>query len=107
MADQFSFKKGARLPSRLIKLTSDAAFDLSTASVTFVYRPIASTERRTIAAVLVAGTTDTIRVDFDATAVAVVGQFEWQIEAVFGELTMIFPEREFFTFSVTPTIETP
>jgi hypothetical protein len=108
MADKFSFKKGARLPSREMTLTSESAFDLSTASsVTFVYRRKGIDERIVIPAVIVDAPTKKIRVDFGDVDVATIGQYEWHIEAVFSSKTMVFPERGFHTYSVTETIDGP
>lgn len=117
MADLFSFKKGARLPSRSLKLKSSASFDLAQASsITFVYRTKGVVERRTIAVVVFGATTydaeteqysASITVDFGATDVATVASFEWHVEAVFSGKTMCFPEKDFYTFSVTETIAAP
>jgi hypothetical protein len=105
MADKFSFKKGAVLPSRELTLTSEATFDLSTASsVTFVYRTQGTQERKTITAVVTDAPNGKIRVDFGAPDVATIGRYEWHVEAVFSGKTMVFPERDFYTFSVTATI---
>ncbi len=106
MPDKFSFKKGARLPSRELLLESVASFDLSAASsVTFVYRAKGVDERRTIAAVVTDAPGKRIRVDFGANDVATIGVYEWHVEAVFTGQTMCFPERGFYTFSVTDTID--
>jgi hypothetical protein len=103
MADTFSFKKGARLPSREMTLSSAAAFDLTqAASVTFVYRTQGVAERKTIAAVVLSASR--IRVDFADTDVSTIAKYQWHIEAVFTGKTMCFPERDFYTFSVTETI---
>lgn len=108
MADKFSFKKGARLPSREMTLSSAAAFDLAQASsVTFVYRTQGVIERRTIVAVVVDAPTKKVRVDFGDVEVGTIGKFEWHIEAVISGKTMCFPERGFYTFSVTDTIAAP
>ncbi len=106
MTDKFSFKKGARLPSREMTLTSSTDFNLQTAdSVTFVYRKKGVAERNTIAPVILSPTK--IRVDFGSIDVDEIAQYEWHVEAVFSSKRMDFPERSFFTFSVTETIETP
>lgn len=117
MADLFSFKKGARLPSRSLKLKSHASFDLAQASsITFVYRTKGVVERRTIT-VSVYGATSydaeeklysaSITVDFGDSDVATIAKYEWHVEAVFSGKTMCFPEKDFYTFSVTEPIAAP
>lgn len=106
MRQAFSFKRGARLPSREMTLTSSGTFDLALASsVTFVYRKLNVVERNEIVATVVDAPTKRIRVDFGATDVDTVSVYEWHIEAVFTGKTMTFPEDGFFQFSVVETIE--
>lgn len=106
MSDAFSFKKGARLPSRTLTLSGNGITTLTGVdSVTFVYRESGVTERRTIAAVITDAPNMKVRVDFGASDVAAIKKFQWHVEAVVGGLTMCFPEKGFYTFSVTEAIE--
>jgi len=104
MAELFSLKKGARLPSQTWTLTSSATFDLTTAdSATFVYRLRGEAERVEVALVVVSAAV--VRLDTDAGISDSLGTHQCHVEAVFSGLRMDFPNEGFDTFKITATIE--
>lgn len=110
MSDQFSYKRGMRLPSRIITLSGNGLTSLDSIdanSLKFVYRRKGVTERKEIAAMVVDEATMRIMVDFGAVDTAVIAQYQWHVEATIGGLPMAFPELGFYTFSITDTIEVP
>lgn len=106
--DAFSYKRGARLPVRIVTLAGNGLSDLSSldvGSILFVYRTIGVDERKTITATIFDSPTMKIRVDFGAIDSATLGKYQWHIEAQVGGLTMCFPEKGFYSFSITDQIE--
>jgi hypothetical protein len=108
MAELFSLKKGARLPSQTWTLTSTASFDLSLAtSVLFVYRKKGVAERVEKALTVVSAEDKTVRLDIDTGEVDLVGTFQCHVEVTIAGKVMCFPHEGFDTFKVTSTIEEP
>lgn len=110
MSDAFSLKLGARLPSRTITLAGNGITsldELDPGSIKFRYRKKGVVERNDIAAVIVDAAAMKIRVDFGAVDTDEIATYEWDIEATVGGLKMYFPEKGFYTFSVTGTIAAP
>ena len=106
MADLFSFKKGARLPSRTITLVGNGLTTLTGIdNAKFIYRKSGVVERTEILAVVVDVDLLQIRVDFAALDVDEISKYQWHVEVTIGGLVMCFPEKGFYTFSVTETIE--
>ncbi len=106
MAQLFSIKKGARLPSQTLTLRSTAVYDLATASsVDFVYRKKGVSERIVVPLVVVDATAKTVRLDPGTGEVDLIGIFECHVEVTIGGLVMPFPSEGFDTFKVTSTIE--
>jgi hypothetical protein len=106
MADAFSFKKGVRLPSRTITLSGNGLTTLvGVDQVVFVYRKKGVAERNEIIAVVTDAAAMKVRVDFGALDVDEIATYQWQCEAVVGGERMAFPEKGFYTFSVTENIE--
>lgn len=108
MSDVFSYKKGMRLPSRIITLAGNGITtltELDPGSIKFVYRKKGVAERVEIAASIVSASAKTIEVDFGAVDTDEIAQYQWHVEATVGGLTMAWPERGFYTFSVTEAIE--
>jgi hypothetical protein len=109
MADAFSFKKGARAPDRIVALAGNGVTDLSTldsGSIKFVYRAAGVVERNEITAAIEGDATDLrIRIPFGAVDVDEIGKYQWHIEAAVGGKLMYWPEKGFYTFSVTENIE--
>jgi len=110
MSDVFSYKRGMRLPSRIITLSGNGLTSLDTVdsgSVKFVYRRKGIAERIEISAIVIDEALMRIEVDFSSVDTGTIGQYQWHVEAKVGGLPMAFPERGFYTFSITETIETP
>lgn len=108
MSDAFSYKRGMRLPSRIVTLAGNGLTTLDTVdpgSINFVYRTKAANERKLIAAVVVDAAAMKVEIDFGSVDTSVIAQYQWHIEATVGGLPMAFPERGFYTFSVTDQIE--
>ena len=108
MSDAFSYKRGMRLPARIITLSGNGLTNLDTitpGSIVFVYRKKGTTTRTTIAASVVSSAAMTVRVDFGSVDTAVIAQYQWHVEASIGGLAMAFPEQGFYTFSITEQIE--
>ena len=104
MAQLFSLKKGARLPSQTWTLTSGATFDLTTAdSVKFVYRLKGTVERVEVTLAVVSAAV--VRLDPPIGVSDSEGTHQCHVEAVFAGLRMDFPNEGFDTFKITPTIE--
>lgn len=104
--DSFSFKRGARLPARIVQLAGNGLTSLDGISgATFVYRKIGISERKTIAANVHDSAAMQVSVAFGAIDVATEGKYQWQIEVDIGGLVMSFPEKGFYTFSITDNIE--
>lgn len=105
-ADLFSFKRGARLPTRTITLVGNGLTNLDGIDgVKFVYRTAGVEERKEIVASVADSAAMKVQVAFGATDVAVEAKYQWHVEVTIGGLIMCFPEKGFFTFSVTDTIE--
>ncbi|MDQ3070088.1 MAG: hypothetical protein M3R55_10215 [Acidobacteriota bacterium] len=106
MAQLFSIKKGARLPSQTWTLASTAVYDLDDASsVYFVYRKKGVAERVAVALVVVNAATKTVRLDLGVSEVDTLGEHQCHVEVTIGGLVMPFPHLGFDTFKVTETIE--
>jgi hypothetical protein len=110
MADSFSFKRGARLPVRVITITGNGLTNLDVIdSAKFVYRALVDSvpveERREIAASVFDSDAMQVSVAFAALDVSVEGKYQWHIEVAVSGLLMYFPEKGFYTFSVTDNIE--
>lgn len=106
--DAFSYKRGMRLPSRIITLVGNGVTNLTAidpGSIKFVYRPKETNQRKEIAASVVDAALMKIDVDFGAVDTSVAAQYQWHVEATIGGLVMAWPEKGFYTFSVTETIE--
>lgn len=104
--DAFSFKRGARLPVRIVTLSGNDLSNLDgIASATFVYRAIGVDERKEIAATVYDSAAMQVSVAFGAIDVATEGKYQWQVEVDVGGLVMTFPEKGFYTFSITDNIE--
>lgn len=109
LRDAFSFKRGMRLPSRIVTLVGNGLANLDSidpGSIKFVYRKKGVVERNLITATVVSSTAMTIKVDFGTLDTDELARYEWHIEATIGGLGLAWPERDFYTFSVTETIET-
>jgi hypothetical protein len=107
-ADAFSFKKDARLPSRIVTLSGNGLADLSTIdanTMLFVYRLKGDTVRKTITATITSIPLMKIQVDFASIDTQNLGKYEWHIEAQITGKKMYWPEKGFYTFSVTDNIE--
>lgn len=105
-SDQFTFKKGARLPVRIFTLAGNGLANLDgIAGADFVYRRMGVEERKTIAATVSDSAALQVSVAFGALDVATEGKYQWHIEVDVGGLVMCFPEKGFNTFSVTDNIE--
>lgn len=108
MSTLFSLKKGARLPSVELTLTSTTTYDLADASsVLFVYRAKGSTERVTETLTVTDAPTKKVQLDVTAAMVDTVGKFDCHVEVVIGGKTMCFPNVGFDDFVVANTIEVP
>lgn len=108
MSDAFSYKRGMRLPSRIITLTGNGLTSLTgvdPGSIKFVYRTQGTHERSVIVASVVDSPTMKIEVDFGAVNTGTIAQYQWHVEATVGGLPMAFPEKGFYTFSIVETIE--
>lgn len=106
MSTLFSLKKGARLPSVELTLTSNIAYNLADATeILFVYRAKGSTERVTEALSLVDAPTKKVRLDVTAAMVDTIGKFECHVEITIGGKLMCFPNVGFDEFVVSTTIE--
>lgn len=106
MSTLFSIKKGARLPSVEMTLTSASAYDLATAtSVNFVYRTKGVAERTVVALVVVDAPTKLVRLDLSAAEVDTIGKFQCHVEVTIDGKVMTFPHKGFDEFEVTETIE--
>lgn len=106
--DAFSYKRGMRLPARIITLTGNGVTTLAALdsnSIKFVYRKKGVVERKLIAATISDAAAMKIEVDFGTIDTATIAQYQWHVEAAIGGLVMAFPELGFYTFSVTDTIE--
>lgn len=104
MAELFSLKKGARLPSQTWTLTASATFDLTTATaVKFVYRLKGVAER--VEVTLTVLTATTVRLDPPVGVSDSIGTHECQVEATIGGLRLDFPNEGFDTFRITPSID--
>jgi hypothetical protein len=107
MSASFSIKRTNLLPS-VVMVLDDPAVDLTgDPAVTFVYRLRNSTDRRTLAMVIVDAETKTVRVDFDADSVSVLGAYDFHVEVGTAPNIVTVPRRGFSRFDVTPTIEAP
>lgn len=106
MSDAFSYKRGMRLPRRIITLAGNGLTTLSAVdSIKFVYRKMGAVERNEIVAAVVDAAALTIEVDFGTVDTDEIAQYQWHVEVTVSGLVMAFPERNFYTFSVTATIE--
>lgn len=109
MADAFSFKRGASAPDRLVTLAGNNVTDLSAldgGTIKFIYRRAGVTELNEIAAAIEGPTTDlVVRVAFDAINTETIAKYQWHIEAQVSGKKMYWPEKGFYTFSVTDNIE--
>ncbi len=106
MAQLFSIKKGARLPSQTWTLTSTAVYNLALASsVNFVYRKKGVAERVVVALTVVDAAAKTVRLDPGITEVDSLGTHQCHVEVTLSGLIMPFPHEGFDTFKVTETIE--
>jgi hypothetical protein len=108
--DAFSYKKGMRLPSRIITLAGNGVTSLAqldVGSIKFVYRKKGVVERNEILATIVDAAARTISVDFGTVDTDEIAQYQWHVEARIGGLSMAFPEVGFYTFSVTDPIAAP
>lgn len=106
----FSYKKGMRLPSRIITLAGNGVTSLAqldSGSIKFVYRKKGVVERNEILATIVDAAARTIAVDFGAVGTDELATYQWHVEAKIGGLPMAFPEEGFYTFAVTDTIAAP
>ena len=111
MSDAFSLKKGAGLPARVITLTGNGLAnldDVDTDGIKFVYRLkdrlVDAPTPVEIAATIVSSEARTILVVIDGETMDV-GRYEWHVRALVGGKAMYFPERGFYYFAVTETIE--
>lgn len=106
MAQLFSVKKGALLPSQVWTLTSSVAFDLSAAtSVKFVYRLRDGDLERTEADIaIVDAAAKSVRLDLTTDMVAAEGVYQCHVEIVLGGNRLIIPHVGLDTFVVTETI---
>jgi len=108
MSDAFSYKRGMRLPNRIITLAGNGLSNLDTVdpgSLNFVYRTSGFTgERKVIAAAISESAAMKIEVDFASIDTSVVAKYQWQVEATIGGLPLAWPESGFYTFSITDTI---
>lgn len=112
MSDAFSYKHRMRLPSRIITLAGNGVASLSEldpGSIKFCYRVKDSqADRKLISATPIGDPADLqVQVDFAAVDTGTEAQYEWHIEATINGLTLAWPERGFYTFSITDTIEGP
>lgn len=109
MSDAFSFKRGAELPARVITLSGNgvttlAAIDAGT--LLFVYREKGvETDRRTINAQIVDAAAMKVEVDFSSVDTATLGRYEWEVEGQIAGRKLYWPEKGFYTFSVTDNID--
>jgi hypothetical protein len=109
MADAFSFKRGASAPDRLVVLDGNDVTDLDAldgGTLKFIYRTAGVVELNEIAAAIEGPGTDlTIRVAFDTVDTETIAKYQWHIEAQLSGKKMYWPEKGFYTFSVTENIE--
>lgn len=107
MSDAFSFKVGAQLPSRTMTLTGNGLTSLASIdanTMLFVYRPKGTATRTTIPATIVDAAAMKIQIDFGTVDTATAGSFDWEIEAQIGGKKLYWPEKGFYSFSVTANI---
>lgn len=107
MTDSFSYKQGAQLPSRIVTLSGNDLANLDAIdvdSIKFVYRVVSKPERQEIVCTISDSATMKIEVDFSALDTDTIAQYQWHVEAKQDGLLMYFPEKGFFTFSVTENI---
>lgn len=107
MSDAFSFKLGMRLPTRILTLAGNGLTSLATidvGTIKFVYRKKGVAERNEIAATIFDSAKMQIAVNFGTVDTDELAQYQWHVEAKVGGLLMAFPEKGFYTFSVTETI---
>lgn len=110
MPDLFSFKRGIYGPARIVTLNGNGLTNLDGIdSVKFVYRTLVDgvpvEERNEIVATVHDSAAMQVLVTFSALDVDVEAKYQWQVEVVVGGVTMAFPEKGFYTFSVTDNIE--
>ena len=106
MSVLFSVKKGARLPSVTLTLTSTATYDLAQATlVNFVYRKKGIAERVVVALTITDAPTKTVRLDLAVGEVDEVGKYQCHVEVTIAGKIMCIPHVGFDEFHVTETIE--
>lgn len=105
MAQLFSIKKGALLPSQVWTLTSSVDFDIDAAdSVKFVYRLRDSDDRTEVTLAVISSSPKRVQLDLTEGMVATEGVYQCQVEVTIdGELLPI-PHIGFDTFVVSESI---
>lgn len=106
-SDLFSYKKGMRLPSRVLTLDGNgiaSLAELDPGSIRFVYRKKGVAERNEITPTIVDAAARKIRVDFGAIDTNTIAAYQFHVEGMVGGKLLAWPERGFYTFSVTETI---
>ena len=105
MAQLFSVKVGALLPSQVWTLTSSVTFNIDDAdSVKFVYRRRDTDERIEVDLSIISSTPKRVQLDLTPEMVAEAGIFQCQVEVVLAAELLPIPDIGFDTFVVTDTI---
>lgn len=105
MAQLFSVKKGALLPSQVWTLTSSVDFNIDEAdSVKFVYRLRDSDERNEVTLSVISSSPKRVQLDLTEEMVAEEGVYQCQVEIVLDDELLPIPHVGFDTFVVSESI---